>query len=404
MTLAVPSTSPDVARMATRQLQLLNTKLECIDASVNGLNDDEDDFVCTLEEYRDQVSEIKAELSAISTSLLSSDVPMDDPVMQTQRRTDKAVFDCLLKIKKRLRVLIVNSTKPNEPTATKLPKLELPTFHGDILSWKNFWEQFCVSVHDRMSIPKEEKLMYLQNAIKDKTAKGLIAGLIKSRDHYDEAVKCLQEWYDRPRQIHQTHVRHIVEATPLKDGTGKEIHAFHDLVIQHLRALKSLGHEPSQAFITSLLEMKLDATTMFEWQRHSQDHTDVPDYQDLLDFLNLRAQAAEASTEKKRISTSRHVYTMVVNTTPSDRCISCGTEKHQLYACTKFRSLSHAEKIDLLQSKNYCMNCLHPGHFVRRCKSLNHCERCQRPHHTASSREGRCHSQSRGPYCHKYHK
>ena len=128
--------------------------------------------------------------------------------------------------------------------------------------------------------------------------------------------------------------------------------------------------------------MKLNATTMFEWQRHSLDHTDVPDYQVLLDFLNLRAQAAEASNEKKCISTSRHVNTMVVSTTPTDRYISCGTEKHQLYTCTKFRSLSHAEKIDLLRSKNYCTNCLCPGHFVRRCKSLNHCKRCQRPHHT----------------------
>ena len=208
--------------------------------------------------------------------------------------------------------------------------------------------------------------MYLQNAIKDKTAKGSIAGLTKSRNHYDEAVKCLQERYDYPCQVHQTHVRRIAEATPLKDGIGKEIRAFHDLVIQHLKALKSLGHEPSQAFITSLLEMKLDATTMFEWQKHSQDHTDVPDYQNRLDFLNLRAQTAEASTEKKRISTSRHVNTMVVSTTPTDRCISCGTEKHQLYTCTKFRSLSHAEKIDLLRSKNYCMNFLRPGHFVRR--------------------------------------
>ena len=43
MTAAVPSTNPDIVRMATRQLQLLNTKLESIDhASVYGLSDDED--------------------------------------------------------------------------------------------------------------------------------------------------------------------------------------------------------------------------------------------------------------------------------------------------------------------------------------------------------------------------
>ena len=174
----------------------------------------------------------------------------------------------------------------------------------------------------------------------------------------------------------------IVEAPPLKDGTGKEIRALHDLVIQHLRALKSLGHEPSQAFITSLLEMKLDSTTMFKWQRYSQDHTDVPEHQELLDFLNLRAQAAEASAEKKHVS--KPVNSMVISTTPTNNCISCGLEKHQLYSCAKFRSLSHAEKMNLLRSKN---NCLRPSHFVKKCRSLNHCKLCQRPHHTLLHQE-----------------
>ena len=114
-------------------------------------------------------------------------------------------------------------------------------------------------------------------------------------------------------------MRRIVEAPPLKDGTGKEIHALHGLVVQHLRALTSLSHEPSQAFMTSLLEMKLDSNTMFEWQRHSQDHTDVPKHQELL--LNLRAQAAEASAEKKCVSKPNN--SMVVSTTPTNNCISC---------------------------------------------------------------------------------
>ena len=385
ITLATKSKSPDIARVANRQLTLLQAKLESIDTAIHGLDDTEEDIACILEGYGDQVTEIKAELTALESSLLNSDIPTDDPVMQNQAQLDKAAFDCQLRIKKRLRALTITPTKASETTATKLPKLELPTFHGDILQWKNFWEQFCVSVHDRATIPKEEKLMYLQNAIKDKTAKSLIAGLTKSSEHYDEAIKCLQERYNRPRQIHQTHVRRIVEAPPLKDGTGKEIRALHDLVIQHLRALKSLGHEPSQAFITSLLEMKLDSTTMFEWQRHSQDHTDVPEYQELLDFLNLRAQAAEASAEKKRVS--KPVNSMVISTTPTNNCISCGLEKHQLYSCAKFRSLSHAEKMNLLRSKNYCLNCLRPGHFVKKCRSLNHCKLCQRPHHTLLHQE-----------------
>ena len=87
----------------------------------------------------------------------------------------------------------------------------------------------------------------------------------------------------------------IIEAPSLKDGSGKELRRLHDTIQQHLRALKALGHEPSAAFITSMLELKLDVTTMFEWQKHSQSSTDVPPYQELLEFIDLRAQASEAS-------------------------------------------------------------------------------------------------------------
>ena len=114
-------------------------------------------------------------------------------------------------------------------------------------------------------------------------------------------------------------------------------------------SIKSLGHEPSQAFIPSLLETKLNVTTMFELQRHNQEHTDVPDYQELLDFLNLRAQAAEASTKRRRVP--KPVSSMVISASIKN-CISCRQERHQLYACTKFRSFSYAEKAELLRSKN----------------------------------------------------
>ena len=70
----------------------------------------------------------------------------------------------------------------------------------------------------------------------------------------------------------------VLDAPSLKDGNGKELRTLHDVVVQHFRVLKALGHEPSNSSITSLLELKLDTTTMFEWQRHSQAQTDVPDY------------------------------------------------------------------------------------------------------------------------------
>ena len=54
-----------------------------------------------------------------------------------------------------------------------------------------------------------------------------------------------------------------------------------------------MGYEPSGSFVTSILELKLDSTTMFESQRHSQDSRVVPHYAHLLEFLDLRVRAYE---------------------------------------------------------------------------------------------------------------
>ena len=42
---------------------------------------------------------------------------------------------------------------------------------------------------------------------------------------------------------------------------------------QHVRALKTLGCELPSKFITSMIVLKLDVDTLFEWQKHSQTRT-----------------------------------------------------------------------------------------------------------------------------------
>ncbi len=111
---------------------------------------------------------------------------------------------------------------------------------------------------------------------------------------------------DRPRLIHRTHVQMIIETPSLKDGTGKEIRRLHDKVQQHLRALKAMRMEPPGPFITSVLEL------MFEWQKHPQGSTDVPPFTDLLEFLNMRAQASEThSTEQGKVSLQETTWQLV---------------------------------------------------------------------------------------------
>lgn len=51
-------------------------------------------------------------------------------------------------------------------------------------------------------------------------------------------------------------------------------------------------------------------------------------------------------------------------------------------------SVVHVQQVSFTFSQqqdgtnNYCLNCLRPGHFANKYKSLSHCKQCQRPHHT----------------------
>ena len=74
----------------------------------------------------------------------------------------------------------------------------------------------------------------LQQALRGGSSRSSIDGLFQSGENYAEAVECLKSRYNRPRLIHKAHVKMILEATPLKDGNGKELRALHDTVQQHV--------------------------------------------------------------------------------------------------------------------------------------------------------------------------
>ena len=130
--------------------------------------------------------------------------------------------------------------------------------------------------------------------------------------------------------------------------------------------------------------------------RSSQSEAKVPHYQDLLDFIDLRAQASEGSaiiavnkpyhnfTSEKKFTTPGKPLTSFTShhAAVSNQCIVCRADKHPLYVCPKFQSLPHDQMVATLKDNNLCMNCLSSGHVVKNCKSVHKCHKCQKPHHT----------------------
>ena len=260
-----PSSNPPLRKIASRGLSHLKKALSSVRTAIASSEEGSMD-VCLLRQYEEELSDCKKQLADVRNSLMSLDLEESDELSTLQATLEGEIFDCSLRVKK---LLLASTHKSGSPTSSsdgkgvKLPKLDVPTFDGNILHWRSFWEQFCVSIHDRSNLSDTEKLVYLQQSLKNGSAKSTIEGLSRSGEYYAEAVECLKSRYDRPRLIHQTHVRMILEAPPLKDGSGKELRRLHDVVQQHLRALKAMDYEPSGPFITSVLELKLDVNTVY---------------------------------------------------------------------------------------------------------------------------------------------
>ena len=105
---------------------------------------------------QEQLSDFKQELGHIRhevTTQCTQDV--SDELHTTITTLDKSIFDMSLKVNKWLynpKCTSEATVSLHEVKGVRLPKLEVPTFDGDILHWQSFWEQFYVAIHDRCDI------------------------------------------------------------------------------------------------------------------------------------------------------------------------------------------------------------------------------------------------------------
>ena len=128
----------------------------------------------------------------------------------------------------------------------------------------------------------------------------------------------------------------------------------HDNMLQNLHALDTMGHQPGPSFITSLIQLKLDLTTLFAWKENSKDSVnEISSYKVILHFLDQRARSADNDIYNKKITSSstpsmkqaisKTVTTYVTSSMAPGKCQLCHGEKHPLYICPKFKSMTMSE-------------------------------------------------------------
>ena len=165
----------------------------------------------------------------------------------------------------------------------KLPKLNLPTFSGDVKLWRPFWEQFQVCV-DNTDLPEVTKFTYLRNVLKGE-AKGAIQGLALTSNHYQSACEILKVRYGRPERIIFSHLQELLSINVPKQLSSKQLRETYDNLQTHVRSLEALKITGDQygVILTPLILSRLPSELRMEWAREGESHESDLKY--LMNFL-----------------------------------------------------------------------------------------------------------------------
>jgi len=69
---------------------------------------------------------------------------------------------------------------------TKLPKLDIKPFDGNLTEWSSFRDIFSNSIHSNTSVPKVQKLVYLKSLLRGEASRH-VQSLVLSDSNYDTA-------------------------------------------------------------------------------------------------------------------------------------------------------------------------------------------------------------------------
>ena len=125
-------------------------------------------------------------------------------------------------------------------SSSKLPKLKLKKFNGEVTQWLTFWDIYKSTIHDDRSLNVITKFSYLRDLLEG-TAAAAIAGLQTTEANYEEAIEKLTRRFGNHQVIVSGHHDALLHVPPVYSSRDvRELRSLYDKVEVHVRGLKSL--------------------------------------------------------------------------------------------------------------------------------------------------------------------
>ena len=303
--------------------------------------------------------------------------------------------------------MISRSDLSHSSSGVKLPKLELPTFSGDVLSWTSFWDMFNCHIHSSEQISDVAKFGYLKSCLQGRALK-VVEALTLTHDNYKVAVDTLKNRFGRDEQIIFSHVLELLNlkttVTASHDDSKyvAQLWTLRDKIELHVQNLSSLGVPGTEyaVFLVPIILSALPADIRAEWSREGEGHERDLDH--CLKFLQREIQRIERSnvftglassqptaddkrTPKPRPKPADVTTVTALHTQSSSAaagykgptCVFC-KKRHLSEKCFEVLKLSGQKRYDRILEADVCARCLNPGHRAKICDKK--CSRCYGNH------------------------
>ncbi|GAB1860679.1 Gag-pol polyprotein [Camponotus japonicus] len=289
------------------------------------------------------------------------------------------------------------ATKAREPSSqaprTTLPRIQLPPFSGLYQDWPSFRDLFNSIIGQDTAISQVEKLHYLRTCLKGEAAL-LVGDLPVTGENFTRAWTELTRHYENKRLLVRSYLSRFSSLPMLKGESASELRKLLHGVINTVNSLESIGRPITSSedyFVYSVTE-KLDPRSRREWEHSVKGTTEPPSYSTLRSFLEERLQTLEALQPSKatpepaasKSSACSNRSARVQHARKSEckrgRCSVC-QQNHYIMFCDGYKAKTAAEKKQLVETANLCLNCL-GKHKVSECASKKACSACGERHHT----------------------
>ncbi|XP_049274155.1 uncharacterized protein LOC125759434 [Rhipicephalus sanguineus] len=125
-------------------------------------------------------------------------------------------------------------------SGTKLPKLTIAPFAGDLCRWNDFWEQFDQMIHRNGSLTATDKFNYLRFFLRGDAASAIV-GLPTTEACYKDAIDILKRRFGDKTRLEQEYFSRLRTLPSVRSSDLTALRKLYDQVVINIRGLETLG-------------------------------------------------------------------------------------------------------------------------------------------------------------------